>query len=95
MRENLNKLICDSMENGCVGWCNHPPCYRVERVVDHLIANDVIIQKHGQWENIVNFGDCNCFGYCSNCKTEHRADNITALKMTYKHCRWCGAKMIE
>ena len=43
MREKLVGLICDSMQDGCVGWCNKPPCYRVERVVDHLITNGVTI----------------------------------------------------
>ena len=43
MREKLIELICDSMQDGCVGWCNHPPCYRVERVANNLIANGVTI----------------------------------------------------
>lgn len=49
--------------------------------------------KHERWVDVQDFGTGNCYGYCSNCKTMHRANNPTALKMEYRHCRWCGAKM--
>lgn len=44
-REKLVELVCDAMEDGCVGHCNHPPCFQVERVVNSLIANGVTVQK--------------------------------------------------
>lgn len=49
--------------------------------------------KHGRWEDVRDCGSGGCYGFCSNCNTGHRANNPTALKMEYRHCRWCGAKM--
>lgn len=49
--------------------------------------------RHGVWENIVDFGGGDCYGYCSRCHTDHKAQNPTALKLSYRYCRWCGAKM--
>ena len=43
MREKLMRIVCDALEDGCVGHCNYPHCYRVNSVVDHLIANGVTI----------------------------------------------------
>lgn len=49
--------------------------------------------KHGRWEYIADLGEGNCYGHCSNCKTQHKAQNPTALKLGYRYCIWCGAKM--
>lgn len=49
--------------------------------------------KHGRWEHIVDFGAGNCYGSCSNCHTDHKAQNRTFLISSYRYCRWCGAKM--
>ena len=49
--------------------------------------------KCAKWEYIADFGDGNCYGHCSNCKTQHKAQNRTALIGSYRYCRWCGAKM--
>jgi hypothetical protein len=49
--------------------------------------------KHANWEYIADCGEGNCYGHCSNCKTQHKASNPTALKMEYRYCRYCGAKM--
>lgn len=54
---------------------------------------DVAEVRHGKMEHIADFGRGVCFGYCSVCRAEHRADNPTALKIAYNHCRWCGAKL--
>ena len=45
IREKLVDIVCDAMEDGCIGHCNHPPCFQVERVVNALIANGVTVQK--------------------------------------------------
>lgn len=100
MREKLNELICDSMENGCVGWCNRPPCYRVERVADHLIANGVTIQAHGQWvKTPIADGMAAYEIHCSIC-----GDFIgvvfsdTGFEEAVKdlnYCSKCGAQMIK
>ena len=45
-REKLVGIVCDSMEaDGCIGHCNHPPCFAVERVVNALTANGVTVQR--------------------------------------------------
>ena len=49
--------------------------------------------KHGKLNDITDFGNGVCFGYCSNCGSEHRAINPSVLKLSYRFCRWCGAKM--
>lgn len=45
MREKLMRIVCDGLEDGCVGHCNYPHCYRVNNVADILIANGVTIQQ--------------------------------------------------
>lgn len=45
MRETLMNLLCDALEDGCVGHCNFPHCFRVSNTADHLIANGVTVQK--------------------------------------------------
>ena len=51
-------------------------------------------EKCSTWKNVVDFGGGNCFGYCSNCYTEHKAQNYTALISGYRHCRWCGKRLV-
>lgn len=69
-------------------------CYnRTLKVLNEEPAADVAEVKHGKLNNIVDFGNGICIGYCSNCGTEHRAINPSVLKLSYRHCRWCGAKM--
>ena len=46
VREKLVKIVCDAMESdGCIGHCNHSPCFEVERVVNALIDNGVTVQE--------------------------------------------------
>lgn len=46
VREKLVEIVCDAMESdGCIGHCNHSPCFEVERVVNALIANGVTVQE--------------------------------------------------
>lgn len=45
VREKLVELMCDVLEDGCIGHCNHPPCWKVTHAVDGLIANGVTVQE--------------------------------------------------
>lgn len=42
-RGKLMELLCDVLEDGCVGHCNFPHCFRVSNTADHLIAHGVKI----------------------------------------------------
>ena len=42
-KEKLTNIVCEAMEDGCIGHCNHPPCFQVERVVNALIANSMTV----------------------------------------------------
>ena len=44
-REKLMRLLCDALEDGCVGHCNYPHCFKVKNTADHLIANGVTVQQ--------------------------------------------------
>ena len=43
IREKLMRLVCDALEDGCVGHCTYPHCLRVQSTADHLIANGVTV----------------------------------------------------
>lgn len=46
VREKLIEIVCDAMESdGCIGHCNHSPCFEVERVVNALIGKGVTVQE--------------------------------------------------
>lgn len=60
------------------------------RIADHLIANEVVIQKQGEWEESANY-DVG-FWVCSVCNFTSEA---TAASKLYKYCPSCGAKMRE
>ena len=66
---------------------NHITCKFFKNKSDFQEVN------HGKFNDIADFGNGVCFGYCSNCGTEHRAINPSVLKLSYRFCRWCGAKM--
>ena len=55
-------------------------------IADHLIANEVVIQKQAEWIEIDRRSG---HGVCSNC---NRLDGIDSLAT---HCRYCGSKMKE
>ena len=71
-----------------------------EKSLDELInrickapAADVVEVVHGEWVHIKDYGGGNCSGHCSVCWTLQEADNPSALKGSFRYCRWCGAKM--
>ena len=49
VREKLVELMCDVLEDGCIGHCNHPPCWKVTHAVDGLIAHGVTVQE---WRSV-------------------------------------------
>ena len=74
MREKLMNLLCDALEDGCVGHCNFPHCFKVSNTADHLIANGVTIatdnnvgHKHGKWLPQMLLGQR--VWDCSECKS--------------------------
>ena len=44
MREKLMEIVCDALEDGCVGHCNHPHCNKVKNIADNLISNGVRLE---------------------------------------------------
>ena len=38
----LREIICDGIEDGCVGYCNHPYCYQVDKVAEGLKRNNFV-----------------------------------------------------
>ena len=63
------------------------------RILDAIPAADVQPVVHGGWIAVKDFGGGHCVGYCNKCRTIHTASNATALKLEYRFCRWCGARM--
>ena len=96
VREKLVDIVCDAMESdGCIGHCNHSPCFEVERVVNALIDNGVTVQECGYW---VSLTDCaNAGVYCSVChKKVYKEDYAWCNrknKLRSDYCPHCGAKM--
>lgn len=94
IREKLYSLIDES------GACfNCFPCEDYEKeekykIVDHLIANNVKVQKYAYLEQVLDYGFGNCYGRCSNCHTQHKANSYSALMMEHIYCKWCGAKLL-
>ena len=75
-REKLIKLIMSSGQvSGFAG-----------SLATYLIANDVVIQKQGEW---CHFHTSIGTAICSNC---HRLDHIDPLA---SYCRYCGTNMKE
>ena len=64
--------------------------YASYELADYFIANGVVIQKQGEWEESTNY-DVG-FWVCSVCNFTSEA---TAASKLYKYCPNCGAKMKE
>ena len=50
-------------------------------------------ERKGKWVNIMCYEDGNCYGFCSVCAAEQKAQNPSALRAFHGYCRWCGADM--
>lgn len=70
----------------------HCKCVLVEDILN-IPAADVVEVVHGEWVHIKDYGGGKCSGHCSVCWTLQEADNPSALKGSFRYCRWCGAKM--
>lgn len=77
MRDRLIELLYEA--EGTVN--NDFPT--VEQIADHLLANGVIVQAHGEWKKFQELYPryvCTCCNHLYNNKL-------------YKYCPFCGAKM--
>lgn len=88
-REAVSKVITDIMSDCKI---NHKH-RALNRNIRQIPTADVAEVRHGEWKNVSDYGNGNCFGYCSACGTPQKAQHPTALIMDFKYCRWCGAKM--
>ena len=85
-RDRLIELVCDKIQDGhCIGHCNYPPCNQCKELADHLITNDVIVQKQGEWVSCgIDNNDMEIIK-CSECGRKQFGYS--------KFCATCGAKM--
>ena len=91
----ISAITTDGFEHfsGCISSSEVTLLEILRDSICEIPTADVAEVKHGKLNDIVDFGNGICVGYCSNCGTEHRAINPSVLKLSYRHCRWCGAKM--
>ena len=75
-REKLIEL----QKTNCTAKKCQSSCY--ECMADHLIANDVTIQKHGRWL----YDSATGIAFCSECQCD-------AVEAVTDYCPNCGAKM--
>lgn len=52
MQENLEEIICEAIQDNCIGHCNHPYCYKVNNIVDKLKENKVIITPYSVGDTV-------------------------------------------
>ena len=86
-REKLAKLLEENpfiIRARCDVW---------QEAADWLLAHGVTVQETAHWENVIPFGG-ECIGYCSKCCTAHKSNSRTALMYSYRHCKWCGARLL-
>lgn len=83
-REKLAELLFEAMIS-CYYGCGY------DDVADQLIANGVVIQKQGEWnDNIIGF--CNV---CMECGAIVERGCIKNQSGKLRYCPNCGAKMKE
>ena len=87
----LNRLCQENCDHDYVkDKCQN--CY-VSAFIEYAPAADVVPVVHGGWMAVKDFGGGHCVGFCNKCRTIHTASSATALKLEYRFCRWCGARM--
>lgn len=48
MSEKLEELICECIQDDCVGHCNYPYCYKVKNIVENLNKkNNILVAPYG------------------------------------------------
>ena len=86
VRKKLVEIVCDVMESdGCIGHCNHSPCFEVEQVVNALIANGVTVQEWINSEEMLP--EFPCLALYVNGGYVFIPDGILTIKD--KHGEWC------
>lgn len=98
--EKLAALVCESINDDCVGFCNLTSptnCFQCHCIAKHLVehgvtlsmpAADVEIVKHSNWEIIdVDHGHGRKGYHCPECDFEDWRYEST------KRCPNCGCKM--
>lgn len=99
VREKLVEIVCDAMEaDGCIGHCNHPPCFPVERVVNALIENGVTVQEWISVDERLPQNFVSVLGYMTDagdfppvreCYTVGNAFFFPALGDVHPVSHWC------
>jgi hypothetical protein len=52
MNDKLSEIICEAIQDDCIGHCNHPYCYKVNNIVDKLKENKVIITPYSVGDTV-------------------------------------------
>ena len=64
----------------------------VENIADHLLANGVIVQAHGEWIEQSDGWDGVLYT-CSACRCDWCTIDGTPFENNMRYCPECGAKM--
>lgn len=43
---DLEEIICEAIQDDCIGHCNHPYCYKVTNIVAKLKENKIYFDMH-------------------------------------------------
>ena len=52
MNDKLSEIICEAIQDDCIGHCNHPYCYKVNNIVAKLKENKIIITPHSVGDTV-------------------------------------------
>ena len=52
MEDRLTQIICEAIQDDCIGHCNHPYCYKVNNIVAKLKENRVIITPYSVGDTV-------------------------------------------
>ena len=87
---NMKEKLIELLDNLSVSGYSEIACHTykeifADKIADYLIANDVVVQKHGEWlkTGFGEVGKCSCCGECSN---------VWKFGVP-EYCPKCGAKM--
>lgn len=49
---NLEEVVCEAIQDECIGHCNHPYCNKVNNIVAKLKENNVIITPYSVGDTV-------------------------------------------
>lgn len=52
MDNELSEIICEAIQDDCIGYCNHPYCYKVTNIINKLKENKVIITPYSVGDTV-------------------------------------------